>query len=214
MLLSRNGEIMNSPAIRLAARPPQTSPGSVPLWTDDFASLFQILRSEARPQNDSKFTETQTDIAYRLCQQENFAGAIACYHRALKTLPRSPVLLNNLAFLLASSPDASLRNGPEAVQLAEKACQLTHYQMSFLVNTLAAAYAEAGRFDEAIATAQKACAMASGSGELDLLKKYQELLALYLQHQPYGRVAGPNLPATPATNRPPDNAEKLVPAAP
>ena len=54
-----------------------------------------------------------------------------------------------------------------------------------IVGTLAAAYAEAGRFDDAISTAEKACALASESGDPDLLKKNQELLALYRAHKPY-----------------------------
>ena len=54
-----------------------------------------------------------------------------------------------------------------------------------MVGTLAAAYAEAGRFDEAIATGQKACALASESGETNLLKSNQALIALYQKHQPY-----------------------------
>jgi hypothetical protein len=54
-----------------------------------------------------------------------------------------------------------------------------------MVGTLAAAYAEAGRFDDAIATAQKACKLASESGEQDLLKKNNELLELYRKHLLY-----------------------------
>jgi len=54
-----------------------------------------------------------------------------------------------------------------------------------LLTTLAAAYAEAGRFDDATATAQKACALARAAGEQDLLEKNQKLLDLYRAHQPY-----------------------------
>jgi hypothetical protein len=102
-------------------------------------------------------------------------------------------LLNNLAWLLATCPQASVRNGPEAVQLAEKACQLTRYQTTALVGTLAAAYAEAGRFDDAIATAQKACALAAKTGDQARLQKNRELLELYQQHLPYHEMA--ELPA-------------------
>jgi spermidine synthase len=197
MLLSRSKEIINSPAIREAARPAQTDSMNVPLWTDDFASLFQILNSEARPQIDSEFGDEQTQIAYNLCQQGDFAAAVASYRLALKSHPKMPVLLNNLAWLLATCPDASLRNGPEAVQYAERACELTHYWQTLLIGTLAAAYAEAGRFDDAIAMAQKACAMASKSGEQDLLETNQKLLALYRDHQPYHEAAGKPVPAAP-----------------
>jgi tetratricopeptide (TPR) repeat protein len=204
MLLSHRGEIINSPAIHQAARPLQTHPESVPLWTDDFASLFQILHSAARPQIGAEFPKVQISAAQSLCQRGDFAGAIAGYRLALKTHPNSPDLLNNLAFLLATCPDPSRRNGPEAVPLAEKACQLTHYLAPVLVGTLAAAYAETGRFDDAIWMAQKASALASELGRQDLWKRNQEQLALYLKHQPYWGVAGPNPPLTSTTNPPSD----------
>ncbi len=105
--------------------------------------------------------------------------------------------LNNLAWTLATSKETNIRNGTRAVQLAERACDLTHYRETILVGTLAAAYAETGRFDDAIATAQKACALASESAKQDLLKRNQELLVLYRAHQPYH-----------------EPIEKLVPAAP
>ena len=93
--------------------------------------------------------------------------------------------MNNLAWTLATSGEAGLRDGAQAVQYAKRACELTHYQETVPVGTLAAAYAEAGRFDEAIATAQRACTLAEKSGEPELLKRNQELLELYRAHQPY-----------------------------
>jgi Tfp pilus assembly protein PilF len=104
--------------------------------------------------------------------------------------------LNNLAWMLATSKDTHIRNGTRAVQLAEQACELTHYSVTLMAGTLAAAYAEAGRFDEAISSAQTACALAEKSGEPALLQKNRELLALYRAHQPYHEAI-----------------EKLVPAA-
>ncbi len=92
---------------------------------------------------------------------------------------------NNLAWFLATSPEATNRNGALAVELAKRACEQTHYQKTVTIGTLAAAYAEAGRFDDAIATAQKACKLASESGEQELLRKNMELLELYRKHQPY-----------------------------
>ncbi|MGA3162827.1 MAG: fused MFS/spermidine synthase [Verrucomicrobiota bacterium] len=192
MLLSHSEEIINSPTIHLAARPLQTNFESIPLWTDDFTSLFQILRSERTPQILSKSSEAQIKIAYSLWVQGNFAEAIAHDRLILKAQPDSPTLLNNLAWMMVTCPDASLRNGPEAVQLAEKACQLTHYSEAVRVSTLAAAYAEVGRFDDAIWMEQKACALASKSGApKDWLERNQELLALYLKHQPYHQTTKP-----------------------
>jgi tetratricopeptide (TPR) repeat protein len=196
MLLSHRKEIINSPAIRAATRPAETSSMKVPLWTDDFASLFQILRSGAS-HIDPAFSEAETKIAYNLCRQGDFAGAVACYRLALRSHPDLPDLINNLGWLLATCPDARIRDGAQAVKHAGRACELTHYGVTPMVGTLAAAYAEAGRFDDAISTAEKACTLASESGDQDLLKRNQELLALYQKHQPYH-----------------EPIEKLVPAAP
>lgn len=98
---------------------------------------------------------------------------------------RDPAESNNLAWSLSTSADAAQRNGWRAVIYAVGACRQTQYTNTTLVGTLAAAYAEAGRFDDAISTAQKACAMAAQSGDQPLLQRNQELLNLYLKHQPY-----------------------------
>jgi tetratricopeptide (TPR) repeat protein len=111
--------------------------------------------------------------------------AVGHLESALKDTPDAPEILNNLAWTLATNPEADLRNGTRAVQLAERACALTHFQNTVMIGTLAAAYAETGRFDDAIATAQKACANASAKGETDLLATNRALLALYQQHKPY-----------------------------
>jgi tetratricopeptide (TPR) repeat protein len=193
-LLARDesGEkIINSPAIQLASRPPLTNAVSIPLWTDDFASLFQIIRSDSTPQSDPAFTDTECQIAFALYQQGDFAGAIARFRHALKTLPHSPVLLSNLAFLLTACPDTSLRNVNEATRLAETACQLTHYHTPAFLSTLAVIYSESDRFPEAILMAEKACALASESGEQALLQKNQELLVLYRAHRPFHEFTSP-----------------------
>ena len=136
-------------------------------------------------------------VAAIRARQAEFPDASRHYRAALRLRPDTPEILNNLAWLLATCPDMRVRDGTQAVGLAERACKLTQYQQTIMVGTLAAAYAESGRFDEAISMAEKACALATKSGELDLLKRNQELLALYQKHQPYH-----------------EPLEKLVPAAP
>jgi len=109
-----------------------------------------------------------------------------------KLVPPAPAENNNLAWALATDLDATKRNGELAVKLAEDACQRTHYQVTIMVGTLAAAYAEAGRFDDAVLTAQQACKLAEKNGETNLLRKNMELLVGYQNHQPYReRRAGP-----------------------
>jgi tetratricopeptide (TPR) repeat protein len=184
-LLSHNDELINSPAIREASRQPQAGAETVPLWTDDFASLFQIIRWSAAPLIEAQPAEAETEVAARLSGRGDFAGALARYRRALQIDPNLVEALNNLAWLLATCPEASLRNGAEAVQHAEQACQLTQYRRTIMVGTLAAAYAEAGRFSEAVATVQKACELASIFKEDALLARNRELLELYRAGKPY-----------------------------
>ena len=184
VLLSHNQELMNSPAIRLASRPPLDNL-KVPMWTDDFASLFQILRSDPIPQKEPEFTDAECSQAFTLFQQGDYLGAIARFRNALKKLPLSPILQSNLGFLLATCPDVSLRNLPEANQLAEKACQLTHFNTPAFLSTLGVIYSETGRFEEAILMAEKACALATDPADQALVEKNQELIKLYRTRQPY-----------------------------
>jgi tetratricopeptide (TPR) repeat protein len=121
--------------------------------------------------------------------------AITQLEAALRSNPDGTEALNNLAWTLATGPDAGVRDGKRAVQLAERACRLTDFKQTIFVGTLATACAEAGRFDDAISMAEKACALASAAGEQGLLRKNQELLQLYRAHKPYR-----------------DAPEKLVPA--
>jgi hypothetical protein len=93
--------------------------------------------------------------------------------------PNSVEALNNFAWLLATSAEPDLRNGARAVQFAEKACALTNFKQAAFIETLAAAYAEAGRFPEAIATAQRAAATANAAGDTALASQNQELLKFY-----------------------------------
>ena len=76
-------------------------------------------------------------------------AAIADFEAALKIEPEDTALLNNLAWVLATSPDDELRDGKRAIELATKACELTEYKKPHILSTLAAAYAETGDFDKA-----------------------------------------------------------------
>ena len=108
---------------------------------------------------------------------------------ALRIQPDSAEALNNLAWRLATGSNAALRNGARAVELASRACQLTRNERAVFVGTLAAAYAEAGRFAEAIATAEKAAELASKAGDDALLQRNRELLEFYRAQKPYHEPA-------------------------
>ena len=90
--------------------------------------------------------------------------AISHYRQALHWQPELVPALEKLAWLLATDREAQDRNGVEALQLAERACALTRRQSPAALGALAAAYAELGRFSEAIVTAQSARARAQACG--------------------------------------------------
>jgi cytochrome c-type biogenesis protein CcmH/NrfG len=88
--------------------------------------------------------------------------AIGHYREAIRLQPDSVEALNNLAWILAASPEAKFRNGAEAVDLATRACELTKYQNPITLTTVAAAYGEAGKFGEGISFAEQAQALTAG----------------------------------------------------
>jgi tetratricopeptide (TPR) repeat protein len=110
--------------------------------------------------------------------------AIAQYREVLKRSSDAADALNNLAWILATNPKAEVRDGQEAVRLAERACQLTRYRQAMLVGTLGVAYAEAGRFEEAVATTEKAAALATAAGDEETAAKSRALVELFRGRQP------------------------------
>lgn len=115
----------------------------------------------------------------------NDAQAVAELEEMLRCDAKAIDALNNLAWMLATSPDAAVRDGPYAVALAQRACELTANAKAQMVGTLGAAYAEAGNFGQAAAAARSACDLAAKNGETNLLERNRQLLELYLAHQPY-----------------------------
>jgi tetratricopeptide (TPR) repeat protein len=92
--------------------------------------------------------------------------------------------MSNLAWVLATSPDESIRNGAEAVQLAERAINISGGRIPILFRTLAAAYAENGRFSDAIETAQRGIQIANSQGNTGLANELQAHIGLYQTQQP------------------------------
>jgi tetratricopeptide (TPR) repeat protein len=118
-------------------------------------------------------------------QEGRAAEAIAHFQQGLEIKPDDPSARNNLAWLLATCPEASLRNGDRAVELARQANALAGGKNPDFLRTLAAAFAEGGRFGDAAQSAQKAIELARAAGQQDLagqlnveLKRYQAGLPL------------------------------------
>jgi tetratricopeptide (TPR) repeat protein len=128
--------------------------------------------------------DLQYDYGLFLRQQGDVAGAIARFKAALGDRPDFSAALNDLAWLLATTEDSRLRSGAEAVQLARQACELTQNRQAAQLTTLSAAYAETGRFPEAITTVQKAMELAAAAGQTDIAAQDGQLLKLYQTGNP------------------------------
>jgi Tfp pilus assembly protein PilF len=124
-------------------------------------------------------TQDLLDLSEYYAHLNQTPRVLDCYNRALAIEPDSGPALNNCAWLLATSPDDGIRNGSRAVELAERACLLTQWKSAVLMGTLAAAYAEAGRFPDAVAMARKAIAKAYNDKQEGVAKRNAELLELY-----------------------------------
>ncbi len=124
-------------------------------------------------------------LAQIVSWQGNAAAAIELYERALKVAPDYPHAANNLAMIYATVDDAQFRNAARAVELAEHACRLTGYKDAVSLDTLAAAYAEAGRFDDAMKTISTAIEVAKASGEDQLVQYLEQRRAMYAAGRPW-----------------------------
>jgi protein O-mannosyl-transferase len=129
--------------------------------------------------------ETHLQLAILFRATSDTRAAMEHCRAALALQPDLPPALSNLAWMLATAADQSLRDGPEAVRLAKRACQLTGFQDARMVGTLAAAFAEAGRFDEAVTTAQQAVDLATAAGDVAFAQVNRQLLQLYRAGRPY-----------------------------
>jgi tetratricopeptide (TPR) repeat protein len=167
-----------------------------PKWPEARSALALALASlgqpaEAAAQYEQAIREQPDDARLRylyaltLASQGSAREAADQYRRALTLKPDMVEALNNLAWILAANPSDAVRNGAEAVRLAERACELTRHGEPLLLGTLAAAYAEAGRFSDAAKTAEKARSLAAEAGLKDIAEKNAELLELYRAGKPY-----------------------------
>jgi protein O-mannosyl-transferase len=140
---------------------------------DALSELFKAVRL-----NSNDF-DARVTLAGVLAKQNRPAEAAAYYLEAVRLNPNSAEVLNDFAWLLATHPDENIRNGTNAVRLAERACGLSRGVEPLFIGTLAAAYAEAGRFPEAIAAAEKARSLAQTTGRSQVAETNQKLLELY-----------------------------------
>jgi tetratricopeptide (TPR) repeat protein len=114
------------------------------------------------------------------------AAALTAYEQAISSNPNDFLALNGLAWVLATCPEDGIRDGKRAIELAKRACELSSGGLATCVETLAAAYAEAGDFEAASDTQREATGMLSTKDAR--MEPYRSRLALYVSHKPYRDV--------------------------
>ncbi len=115
----------------------------------------------------------------------DLAGAAGNFEKALSLQPNWPPAANNLAWILATSPDANLRNPKRAVTLATTACKASNYQFSGALATLAAAYASDGQFEEAVKTNKLAIDLAVKTGDTARATELKKRDSLFSSGKPF-----------------------------
>ena len=128
--------------------------------------------------------EVMTTLGNALLRKGQVSEAITYYERSLEMDRRSATTLNNLAWVLSTCPDGSLRNGPRAIELAQKAVEFSARENPIFIRTLAAAYAESGRFNDAIEVAEQALQSALAQENSALARSLHMDIDLYRMNFP------------------------------
>ncbi len=143
----------------------------------------QVLQS--RPDHP----EAHNNLGSVLVKQGKIEEAISHYKEALESEPGYITALNSTAWILATHPDPNVRDADEAVKFAERSAKLTRYQNATILDILAAAYAAADRFEQAVTTAQAALELATASQDKEQTSQIRKRLELYEQKKPYQELA-------------------------
>ena len=146
----------------------------------DFEKTLQIQPSDA---------DAHTGLGNALLRKGAVKEAVAHYNEAMSLAPNDPHSRSNTAWVLATSTDTSLRDGAKAVELAQQAISLTGGREPLFFRTLAAAYAETGRFSDAIGVIQQGVAIARMQGKTGLANLLEEDALLYRGQVPLRRTS-------------------------
>src|SRR5213080_4076981 len=146
--------------------------------TDALVHYRRLL--ELQPDN----IEAHNIVGTVLIQQGQAREAVEEWQKVLAIQPDNGNAMSNLAWVFATSPHDSLRDRAKAVQLAEQAMRISGGRIPIIFRTLAAAYAENGRFSEAIQTAQRGIELANSRGNSGLATELQSNIVLYQERQP------------------------------
>jgi len=149
----------------------------------DRAKVIESLQSAVRVQ--PKHAKARLALAMIFQQDGRPSDAVRQYRMVLELQPDDPIVSNNLAWLLATSPDATVRASQEAIRLAEDVCRESHRQFPPALDTLAAAYASAGDYERARVTAREAIRLLQQREMNDAIEPLRHRLSLYERDQPF-----------------------------
>jgi Tfp pilus assembly protein PilF len=128
---------------------------------------------------DPEYTTAHGNLGEAYAARGQRALAAQQFALAVEAAPDNPFLLNRLGWLLATSPEVGVRNGARAIEVAERAVSITSRQDVISLDTLSAAYAEAGRFDAAVATVREGLALADRQGNRAAVADLTSRLSLF-----------------------------------
>jgi len=128
--------------------------------------------------------EVHNIVGTVLVQQGRIREGMEEWQKVLAIQPDNGNAMSNLAWVFATAPDDSLRDGVQAVKLAEQALRVSGSRIPILFRTLAAAYAENGQFSQAIQTAQRGIILANSQGNPSLATELRGQIALYQENRP------------------------------
>jgi len=143
-----------------------------------------IAAYEAALQSRQAYPDVENNIGLALLKEGRPGEAIAHWENAVANESDFVAALNNLAWVFAAFPEASIRSGDKALRLADRANQLSGGKDPAVLRTLAAAYAENGRFTEATATAESGMQLANTQNNSALAKIFEGDLAQYRANTP------------------------------
>ena len=130
------------------------------------------------------YAHGRNSLATAFAAKQEWGEAIRCWRETLEIDPNNVAAQSGLAWTLATAPDPALRNGAEALAISQRLSQTTEASNPMILRVLAAAYAEAGRFPEAIETTERGIALATSQHRADLAALLQGDLELLQSAQP------------------------------
>jgi tetratricopeptide (TPR) repeat protein len=145
-------------------------------------ALVHLSKAKEINPNDA---EARRSVDGVLAQRERLMRTLAERRETLRSRPADLALLNDTAWVLATNPNPSIRNGAEAVELAQRAVQLAEGREPAVLDTLAAAYAETGQIPEALQTARKGLELATQQHKPSLAESIRAKLPLYEAGTPF-----------------------------